>query len=858
MAGRKIVVVVVLLVLAAYFYAAHRTISIPVSAEFGYGGDGKYVLFYTDEPRVLEEVEVEGEVYKTHEIKATTRHFLRFNYEGGRSYSFFLRFKRAKGMVKARAPSIKEKLEASARFYLVNDGNLLVASYRIFSIENDGVFVTLLSKPLPREVCVLDYPTVLVSERDMKEFAEVLEKELKKYSIAVRKVRKPSCRGILVIANGALPKGYNFSTRAIYIGTVPGDVYISQEGVVEPGRILGSCRVIKSGISSSSSFPSQSKFQSHLQKLEFRSSSYYCDSENVILRRDDGKPGVFLLGNTLVFSSTISEGWESVEKAAKDCALAAVTGFFAPSKTESYALNGDARNISGIITMALPGGNGKDGKGDVRGLLMVSAGEGKLIKLIPAKPENYSKNIRISVPEKVRAGEEAVIRVYASPGEVVSGYMKVKIDGRVVKERFTVCRRACLEEIEVPVPYGRHILEVDFSGEKSFALLSTPRITATALALEPGERGRLVVQLREGEEDYRREATLFIDGIPVLREKGNGTLTYRGLLKPGSVVEVSAAGYRAKLVVPQKEEMSLILKAGAALFLFLVALSAVAALRFGKLREEATVEFPVPLARNAEELKPSEVVKVFELYNRRMRRGRLPLTAEEVVDALHTFGLTKDRASIKSVESALAELSRMPLDLRIVEHKGFYMPFTWMIRGDEGEHFVMLRKVYDFLVENGIPARILSGAEREVLAERNGNDRRKEKEKERKRGICPDIIAVTRKEVAASAFPQLRRALEEQGMKTVRLFIECETGTRRIRRIFEEKLEVLRPYWSGEEREKEKRAHDAFEVLIIVMGEDAYREYTSPGLDKKLGHRLWMRVGRLLEEGRLLVLPFRL
>lgn len=137
--------------------------------------------------------------------------------------------------------------------------------------------------------------------------------------------------------------------------------------------------------------------------------------------------------------------------------------------------------------MALPEGNGKDGKGDVRGLLMVSAGEGKLMKLIPAKPENYSANIRISVSEKVSAGEEAVIRVYASPGEVVSGYMKVKIDGRVAKERFTVCRKACLEEIEAPVSYGRHILEVDFSGEKSFALLSTPRITATALTLEPGK-----------------------------------------------------------------------------------------------------------------------------------------------------------------------------------------------------------------------------------------------------------------------------------------------------------------------------------------------------------------------------------
>lgn len=69
MAGRKIVVVVVLLVFAAYFYAAHRTISIPVSAEFGYDGDGKYVLFYTDEPRVLEEVEVEGNMYKIQKPK---------------------------------------------------------------------------------------------------------------------------------------------------------------------------------------------------------------------------------------------------------------------------------------------------------------------------------------------------------------------------------------------------------------------------------------------------------------------------------------------------------------------------------------------------------------------------------------------------------------------------------------------------------------------------------------------------------------------------------------------------------------------------------------------------------------------
>lgn len=56
-------------------------------------------------------------------------------------------------------------------------------------------------------MCVLDYPTVLVSERDIKEFTEALEKELKRYSIAVRKVRRPDCRGFWSLQTELFQKG---------------------------------------------------------------------------------------------------------------------------------------------------------------------------------------------------------------------------------------------------------------------------------------------------------------------------------------------------------------------------------------------------------------------------------------------------------------------------------------------------------------------------------------------------------------------------------------------------------------------------------------------------------------------------
>lgn len=775
---KKIVLVLAFVALSLVFwrlYLAHGDVS--ARASFGYDDEGKFVAFSFDRPVYLRKVQVGDEEFPVKK-EVGQSYVLRYNWKSKRDYSFRLEFKRGGVFVHAIAPVVEPRLEIEARFYHAYYGGdkVAVAETRLFSVENDVVRAYFTGAAgLAEEVVILRYPPVLTPHGVYEDFIKELSQELKKLGVRVVVSKKPrDTKGLLVIAGGAWPQQLNHAGSVIYIGASPGEVLVRADGSLTLGRRWENI-IPKLGRVSG--------------ELNFRKSAYTAlNPDEVVVYREDGYPGVFRIGNVLVFSNTLDLGWRNVRGAVEDVVKAVISWGFIPGAEESFRLRGDARNFTFILHAALGNENGR------LGLAVVSEKTGKVLVQDALRGEATVKG-----PLRVYPGEETVFTAYV-PGEHES--LRVEITGvggggaQLETEPtlgVDVRRiRASFNES------GKYLVKVKDGGEfLGAALVHVRKIEVEPLRIEAGARGVISIAVMDDGEPYSGVAVLYIDGQEAMKVSvKDGLLRYHGYVPKNPeifvdihgkryLVEVSKEGLLPGWVKPYHIALT-VLMVLAALFSFLV-----------RERETRAVTITMPEAAGGKEVyvKATEVIRAFDLYNRRMRWEKLPLSLAEVQRALYLFGVCRGYPSWDSVKKLLdrdmnADIPgtkrRVPDELCVLKAYGLYAPVSWETGGQSIEHLAMIRAAYEWLLRRGVEVKALTASSFT-------------------KGY-PDLVGVATADVMKAVF-----GYSSTWDETV-LLVECETGLKsegetvveRLVLALSKKVRALRPPEAGETQEEER------------------------------------------------------
>jgi hypothetical protein len=727
-------------------------------ASFGYDGGGKFISLSFDRPVDLEKVAVDDEEIEVY-AKKVQDYTLRYNWEPNKDYTIRLVYRRGGGLLRARAPRLEARLEARARFYRASSGaqEVAAAEVELFSLENDLVRAYL-SPSVERRVTILRLPTVFTSEERYGKFIRELEEELERIGIEVRVVKKlEDAEGLVVIANGAWPKGLNpnlSASRAIYIGASPGDVLVREDGSLSLGRTWEG---IVEGTSLVDSW------------LNFHRSAYTAlEPGEALAYREDGLPGVFWLGNVLVFSNTLDRGWETAKAAVEDVVEAIVSGFGEGAKKE-LRLRRDARNVTLIMSADL--------HGEEWTLTLVSEGIGAVVH-----GELEGGMAKVEGPEGVYPGEEAEFRALVPGGrrrlvlEVTGGMGEMEeastkgLEARRIRTWFSE-----------PGPQLVKLLD----GEKvvGCALVMVRSIGVEVLEFERGEKGRVYLRVTEDGEVYSGPAELRVGGASLFEgEVEEGVLRYRGEVPEGEA-EVLIHGKSYPLALPEGGFLPGWMRPYH-LVLLLLAMASAAFSALVREREARWARMNLPPLPRQEPVyvKAGEVLRVFDLYNARMRWEKLPLTLEEVQRGLYLFGVSKGRYPDRdSVRRALDEVMsifipevgrRVPDMLCVEKAYGYYAPYRWREDYQSIEHLAMIRIAYERLLGLGMEVRPLT-------LPSHGRS-------------YPDLLAVSEPQVFSLAFGG---APADKGI--IELFVECETGKKpgkegeKLLRALREKLPAL-------------------------------------------------------------------
>ena len=801
-----IALALLLLCLIAWkLYASYARVS--AMASFGYDAQGKFIFFSFSKPVFLEKIVIEEEEYSI-KREAKQDYTLRYNWKPREEYTIRLVYSRGSSILRAKAPALESALQAEARFYRASFGEerVAVAEARVFSVEND-VVKAYFSPGEEERVTILRYPPVFTSRDWYEEFIRLLVQELKKAWVKVRvESRLEKADGLLVVASGAWPEGLNRDNRTIYIGGPPGEVLIRRDGSLTLGKTW-------EGISASHSPVSS--------RLNFKNSAYTTSRyTRAVAYREDGMPGVFWLGNTLIFSNTLDRGWNSVEEAVGDVVEAVLTGGFGAAAKEEFKLKGNAANFTFIAYTRIQNASGWS-------LTLLSDNEGVRLtgKLLGGEAE-------IDAPASVYPGEEVEIRalIHTKSRNLRLEITGVRSKGRgMIEEASTKGIEARMIRAVFPES-GLYLVKLlDGENVLGAALIRAKSMDVKATSVKLGANGAISLKILEDGKPYTGLAELIVNGERVLKaEVINGYLSYRGELPKDARVELLLHGKSYPIsIVSGKGTLPAWVKTYHLVLVAILLLSALFSALVRK-RESKAVTIDIPSVWRKEEIraKASEVLKVFELYNRRMRWEAMPLTIEEVRKALHIFGVTKGYPDMRSLRRLLdREMSisvplrerRVPDELCVASAYGYYAPYRWERDYQSVEHLAMIRACYDWLLSHGIEAKPLT-----LPSNRKG---------------YPDILAVASSEV----FNRIFEASHPEG--EVVIYVECESGKKpskeakvKLVRAFHEKLRFLadNPLNTWEKNDKEEE-FVVTKVLLLVLSEelyDAYKELLFNGEDE--------------------------
>jgi hypothetical protein len=748
-------------------------------ASFGYDGGGKFISLSFDRPVDLEKVAVNGKEMEIY-AKKVQGYTLRYNWEPDKDYTIRLVYRRGGGLLRARAPRLEARLEAGARFYRASFGarEVVAAEVELFTLENDLVRVYL-SPSVVCRVTILRLPLVFTSEERYGEFIRELEEELERIGIEVKVVKKlEDAEGVVVIANGAWPEGLNpnlSASRAIYIGAPPGDVLVREDGSLSLGStwegVVEDASRVESG-------------------LNFRRSAYTAlEPGEALAYREDGLPGVFWLRNVLVFSNTLDRGWETAKAAVEDVVEVIVSGFGEGEK-KKLRLRKDARNITLVMSADL--------HGEEWALTLVSENLGAVVR-----GELEGGMAKVQGPEKVYPGEEAEFRVLIPEGhrrlvlKVTGGEGEMEeastkgLEARRIRARFSE-----------PGPQLVKLLD----GEKvvGCALVMVRSIGVEVLEFERGKKGRIHLKITEDGEAYSGPAELRVGGVPLFEgEVKEGVFRYRGEVPEGEA-EVLIHGKSYPLTLAEEGFLPGWMRPYH-LVLLLLALASATFSALIRERETRWARMNLPPLPRQEPVyvKAGEVLRVFDLYNARMRWEKFPLTLEEVQRGLYLFGISKgrypDRDSVRRVLDEVMSISvpeverRVPDNLCVEKAYGYYAPYQWRKDCQSIEHLAMIRIAYERLLGLGMEVKPLT-------LPSYGRS-------------YPDLLAVSEPQVFRLAFGG---APADKGI--IELFVECETGKKpgkegeKLLRALREKLPALRReplLRAPKEKEKGGRREDS-------------------------------------------------
>ena len=730
----------------------------------GYDEQGKYVLVVSESPAVLRELRVNGEVVAEH-LFVPGGLKVRYNWKSGRRYRVVAKLDSGRLTASVVPPPLTPELRVSAHAYTLANGDTTVL-LRLRSAEYDRVEV-IRAAYLPERVRILDYPAVGVSQSDVSDFYAALAELFRRTGVRVEYVQTPRVdeRSVLVIASGVMPRDDEFlqrvrssrwgKCRVVYLGMIPGAVVVDQSGNVDtsnpfPGTVVGQSTVATGTI-------------------RMKVSSYTSTAGTALVPRADGLPAVYRTGCVLVFSNTVSRGWESPRDAAWDVFRAVITdgGFGAP--VWSAEPGGDVAtavvqlNTSASELLALAYRGSELAK--VRRINVPQPGrmlDAEVRFLENLLPGSRSAVVSLTLPQGVR-GDARVLATNLDTGETLVTEL-----GKAAPGKNTY-------RAEVRLPPGRVLLVVEAGGMMSRAeVLHVPVLMATA---EPTREG-FIVTVTENGEPYSGELEVETPS------RGRGRIEVRDgkLLVRDSKFSIYVDGYMVPVSYAQpptaKPWLSTVIAA-------IVVLAALATLLLVRERYGRTVRvvFRVTESKQDMRITASKVLAAFYQYSKHMGIEYLPLSIEEVKQAVGMYVTRGTMPSLRATRALLRKMSALEGAWQIREAYGYYAPVAWEREtGQSVEHLAMIRVVYEWAVSRGYFAR--------PLPHRNYSQEG-----------YPDLVLTDRKRL---------------------VYVEVVSG--RTRKPLRQTLERYMR-WAKELRTLDGKGHGLEDTLMVVLPDDLYREY---------------------------------
>ena len=650
----------------------------------GYDEQGKYILVAPAAPALLEELRVNGRRIAADEWAPVEGLRVPFNWRPGRIHAVDVRLSTGRHVLRVRSPELVPHLSANVMAYNASGEawQLLQLNYA----EYDRILLLRTRHP-PERVHILSMPAVSISQDDLDSFTSALAALLRKAQIEVQFGSRVSERElqddtVLVIAGGVMPSDEKLldavrsqrrwgECRIIYLGLQPGAVLVDQNGNTKPGRILPGT------ISESAEVRSK--------VLKMKKSLYTSSTFSAApVRREDGSPAVYLTGCTLVFSNTISGGWDSPEDAAWDVFYAVLTDG-SPSPPEAELTPGRDTGSA---------------------LLRLSYSE-QNITLLAFRGDKLSRVLQVGVPAPGGTlNAEVTLLEDPLPGEVeavvwvsnASGHVRVIAtslsSGRTFVTELGRAEGEASFRAKLQLPPGDVLLSVESGGRLSPAeRIHVPVLEARA---RPVSEGYLVTVTVDG-EPYQGEVQVSSPDGKTGRLEIQGKLLVKGtaftLHIRGSQVPVS-------YITPERQQFPWWAAALAVLALLLLA--AASRIRTEQRRNSIKVRVPAA-ARQEKHIRVSQVVEAFEKFSRLRGTGYLPLSIEEVAEAVGAYAA----GGYLSKESARELMDKLRyLKTGIREALGYYAPATWENEtGQSIEHLAMIRAICDWAGRQGIIAK---------------------------------------------------------------------------------------------------------------------------------------------------------
>jgi|Deesub1362B_J571_1020462.scaffolds.fasta_scaffold00376_15 hypothetical protein len=656
-----------------------------VLVRMGYDEQGKYILVAPREPALIEELKVGRKVVARNIWAPVEGARVPYNWKPKRVYAVDVRLSTGREVVRVAAPPLSPVLDAEPLAYNSSDRAELLL--RMLYAEYDRIII-LRTSHLPERVHILSMPAVGISQGDLDSFTSALSDLLRKahvevdFGSRVSEKELQDRRTVLVVAGGVMPSDEKLldavrsqrrwgECRIIYLGLQPGAVLVDQSGNTMPGRILPGTL--------SGSAEVRSKVLK-MKKSLYTSSTFSAAPAH----REDGSPAVYLTGCTLVFSNTISGGWDSPEDAAWDVFYAVLTdGSMNPPEVQ---LTPDRDAGSALLRLTYSEQN----------ISLLAFRGDKLSSVLHLKAPVVGEPLEadLTLLEDPMPGEvEAVVWVSNASGRVRVIATSLSTNQTLVTDLGRAEGEASFRA-KLHLPPGDVLLGVESGGHLSAVKeFHVPVIRAAARPV----KGGYLVNVTEDGSPYSGEVVV---SSP---RGGTGRLKIQGrLFVRDSSFNLVLRGYQVPVTYfpPEKRNVPVGLIAAALAALLLTVMS-----RLRPRRRQPTVRIRIHVPEPEEEqVRASSIISAMERYNKQRGVAYLPLSLEEVREAISTFAAR----TAPSPASALALLEKMKLlegDAQIKEVHGYYAPAAWERAADQSvEHLAMIRAVYDWATSRGFIA----------------------------------------------------------------------------------------------------------------------------------------------------------